>query len=233
MNWGNPGPWCRWCRACQALERDLGDEVHSSPVDITLYELWHSEWEIEEPPMTFAEAVEAMDAGQTVERESIGQFSRRGSDGYEYWETNALRWLPTAFGYGAIRATDWRIVTENKPDESATAEPLRTLAERWYALARSHAQGQAHFRDGMQAFAAHVNATLLKDTPYELAWQTTGDLPNDRPTVNEAVWRLLDQEQKVDARSVGHTAFPTYFGWTEALKTLAEWKPAMFRKEDA
>ena len=99
-----------------------------------------SEWDIEEPTLTFIEAVAAMDAGQTVERavdrcnngepDELIQMRNCSHDAdEEYYEIRHQRygrWDPwvkrLGFPKADVHATDWRVVTGEPQDELPTAE---------------------------------------------------------------------------------------------------------------
>jgi len=101
--------------------------------DARIAELFRYNWQIEEPTMAFMEAIEAMDAGQVVERTLPTGWGhlptryrwRRWSegDGYEYACELTMGepfrdWIVTGFDPDAIHATDWRIV----PDENESLD---------------------------------------------------------------------------------------------------------------
>lgn len=99
-----------------------------------IYCLWHYDWEIEDPRMTFAEAVAAIEAGAIVERPNrfdtlrlTTQFRRQGTD-YEARfrddEGGWTAWHYEGFAYEDIHATDWRVVTAEPQDERPTAGQL-------------------------------------------------------------------------------------------------------------
>ena len=81
------------------------------------------EWQIEEPTLTFTEAVAAMDAGQTVTKgDGSTQFRWEDTD-YWYRTEGDQEWFPDAvFGWEEIHATDWRIVREAPTDERPTLQ---------------------------------------------------------------------------------------------------------------
>lgn len=96
----------------------------------------HITWDIEEPTLTFSEAVAAMDAGQTVERmlDPDRHYRKRMAmeDGWyeggrycqehEGWEFND-NVIGGGFDYEAIHATDWRIVTDGPQKSTPDARP--------------------------------------------------------------------------------------------------------------
>lgn len=113
--------WLRWCATCHTFEWDgVG---HSPPYEVMVgvHQLWQDEWEIQERTLTFAEAVAAMDAGQTVTKgDGTTQYRWEGSD-YWYHTDGHHEWFPDAvFGWEEIHATDWRIVREEPQAERPT-----------------------------------------------------------------------------------------------------------------
>ncbi len=94
--------------------------------------LWDNEWVIEEPTMTFAEAVTALDAGQIVSRQerryrkhpTKGNAYQLGLKGWEMGDapgTSKWVWNPSGspdaevyFSGEDLHATDWRVVTERE-----------------------------------------------------------------------------------------------------------------------
>ena len=86
-----------------------------------------SEQQIDEPTMTFTEAVAAMDARQTVEHGECLFRKRAGAHVYEYKAYDDLGWAEAEFDFQDIHATDWRIVREDSKDERPTV-PTQTEA---------------------------------------------------------------------------------------------------------
>ncbi|NMP23823.1 hypothetical protein [Sulfobacillus harzensis] len=124
--------WLRWCPTCHTLEPSIEHGGHALPYGVTVHELWHENWEIEEPTLTFTEAVAAMDAGQTVERITTPELAhlqmRRQGDEYEtrtiLADGRTTAWGPILISSPAMLATDWRVVKEMPQDERPTAEEL-------------------------------------------------------------------------------------------------------------
>lgn len=82
---------------------------------------WEFEWEVEEPSMTFLEAVAAMDAGQIVERD--GRQYRLNPD-TEYYEARSVvlkdSWRPDlVWTQEDVHAADWHVVSPLSEKESA------------------------------------------------------------------------------------------------------------------
>lgn len=80
-----------------------------------------AEWEVEEPSMTFLEAIAAMDAGQIVERD--GRQYRLNPD-TEYYEARSIvlkdQWRPDlVWAQEDVHAADWHIVRDIPTQEEA------------------------------------------------------------------------------------------------------------------
>lgn len=153
--------WLRWCPTCHTLEPSIEHGGHALPYGVTVHELWHENWEIEEPTLTFTEAVAAMDAGQTVTKgDGSTQFRWEDTD-YWYRTDGDHEWFPDAvFGWEEVHATDWRIVTEESKDERPSLEE----AERFVTehLASSKARQFAMTRM-LQRLAARWPAMFRKE----------------------------------------------------------------------
>ena len=146
----NRSEWLRWSGS-GIVGEDGGAR------SLAVRELWEGDWEIDEPTLTFAEAVAAMDAGQTVER-GVFWIRRQGSaEKYEYSSDQGISWHDCdAWDFGDFHATDWRIVREalvqgvNVPDltmfireksewrlpPSVAEEMAEALLQRWVQSAK-------------------------------------------------------------------------------------------------
>ncbi len=126
--------WLRWDSDIQGFRSEQGTPWHFAVRDLFIYS-----WEIEgEPPMTFEQACDALDAGQLVER---GEYRFRPHPtkpkAYQrgYWgfttDDPTERWIygtpgsedaETWFTVEDFRATDWRIVAPEAKDDRLTLQ---------------------------------------------------------------------------------------------------------------
>ena len=112
----NRSEWLRWSGS-GIIGEDGGAR------SLAVRELWEGDWEIDEPTLTFTDAVAAMDAGQIVTKgDGATKYRWEGSD-YWYCTDGDQEWFPDAvFGWEEIHATDWRIVREEAEEERPTAK---------------------------------------------------------------------------------------------------------------
>ena len=112
----NRSEWLRWSGS-GIIGEDGGAR------SLAVRELWEGDWEIDEPTLTFTDAVAAMDAGQIVTKgDGATKYRWEGSD-YWYCTDGDQEWFPDAvFGWEEIHATDWRIAREVPEEERPTAK---------------------------------------------------------------------------------------------------------------
>ena len=118
----NRSEWLRWSGS-GIIGEDGGAR------SLAVRELWEGDWEIDEPTLTFTDAVAAMDAGQIVTKgDGATKYRWEGSD-YWYCTDGDQEWFPDAvFGWEEIHATDWRIVRAESEDDE---RPTRDEATKW------------------------------------------------------------------------------------------------------
>ncbi len=141
--WTFPGE--RWLML-DSKQRWFWDENHT-PVGFSVNSVFTQGWEVEEPPMTFAQAVAAMDAGQIVSRQerryrkhpTKSNAYQLGLEGWEMGDapgTTKWVWSPSGspdaevyFSGEDLHATDWRIVREPEKETRlpSQSEAISTL----------------------------------------------------------------------------------------------------------
>jgi len=125
--------WRHWDPNCHYLVDFYGEVMQT-----TIRDLWELEWEIEpDAPMTFTDAVRAMDAGRIVQRD--GELYRKHPtkpDEYQWAVRYAGQFLAAehwdgeaVFDGGDFRATDWQIVEEGPVLQKESKDQRLTYQE--------------------------------------------------------------------------------------------------------
>lgn len=129
--------WDDWLQ----LDRDTGLFVRDEgdPSSFIFSAFFHAGWEIEsDPPMTFSEAVAAMDRGAVVQREHGDRWMWRKHPEDEFFECAApereIDWGGGSLDYDDVHATDWRIVPESSNGDEATRPTVAETEGFLYAL---------------------------------------------------------------------------------------------------
>ena len=155
------GHWLWWHPGQEQFVDDEGQGY-----GLSVWHLMREGWQIEEPTLTFMEAVVAMDAGQTVERITSPELAhlqmRRRGDVYEtrtiLADGRTTKWGPILISSPAMLATDWRVV----PTAKATPEDERPTLRDARAYLTGMAQAELEAADTAN-FVAQWTLTVLAE----------------------------------------------------------------------